>query len=255
MYRLALLILLTQAPVKFEVASIKPATLRPTAGGRDGGGMGCPTATKIDGGRADFECASLVNLISYAYRVSPARIQGPEWIARTRFDVVAKLPDGASEKQAPEMMESLLAERFHLAVHHGAVAQTMYALTIAKGGLKMPATVDPESDITEETADAGHTQRWKSASISAASLADLVDRQLPLDAPVVDMTGLKGRYRMELEVALNDLPGFRAPMEMENTVLARFNEGLGKLGLQLERRKGPVDTIVVDHADNVPGEN
>jgi uncharacterized protein (TIGR03435 family) len=248
------LALLTQAPA-FEVASVKPSALRPTSGGRDGSGMGCPQSTKVDGSRVDFQCAGLIPLIAYAYRISPARINGLDWmssLSAPKFDIVAKLPDGASERQAPEMMQALLAERFHLATHRGTSTQTMYALSVAKGGLKMTETADPETPAVETASNAGHTQRWESPSISLASLADLLDRALPLDSPVIDRTGLKGRYRLSMQVMLDDLPTFRAPLEMENTVLARFNEALGKLGLQLERRKGPVETIVVDRADRSP---
>jgi uncharacterized protein (TIGR03435 family) len=250
------LALLTQAPA-FEVASVKTAAMRPVAGGREGGGMGCPQSTKVDAGRVDFECASLVSLIAYAFRISPARITGPDWmssLSAPKFDIVAKLPDGASERQAPEMMQALLAESFQLATHRGTSTQTMYALMVTKGGLKMAETADPETAAVEQVSGAGRTQRWEAASISFASLADLLDRALPLDSPVIDMTGLKGRYRLALEVTLDQLPGIGAPLEMENTVLARFNEGLAKLGLHLERRKGPVETVVVDHVEKAPAD-
>ena len=69
------------------------------------------------------------------------------------------------------------------------------------------------------------------------------------------MTGMKGRYRLVLEVTLSDLPGFGAPLEMENALLARFNEGLRKLGLDLDRRKGPVGTVVIDHVERMPAGN
>jgi uncharacterized protein (TIGR03435 family) len=109
-------------------------------------------------------------------------------------------------------------------------------LVLAKGGLKIPETEDPDSDIVETSPGSNHPQRWEAFSISARGLADLLDTALPLDSPV---TGLKGRYRLVLEVTLDNLPGFGAPLEMENTLLARFNEGLRNLGLQLDRRKGP----------------
>ena len=212
---------------------------------------------KVDGSRAEYRCANLINLISYAYGVSPARISAPEWMSgmsSPRFDIITKIPDGGFEGQARAMMQALLAERFRLVTHRAATLQTMYALVV-NGGLKMAASSDAESDPVEETSDSGRTQRWESPSISFDRLADLLDRAMPLDAPVIDHTGVSGRYRLALEIALNDLPGFGAPLEMENAVLARFNEGLGKLGLRLERRRGPVDTIVVDGAEKMPVQN
>jgi uncharacterized protein (TIGR03435 family) len=112
----ALIVRAQQLP-KFEAASVKPSEPRPTAGGRDGGGLGCPQSLKVDGGRFDFECAGLISLIGYAYRISTTRVTGPDWMSSLgapRFDVVAKLPDGAQMKRAPEMLQALLADRFNL---------------------------------------------------------------------------------------------------------------------------------------------
>jgi uncharacterized protein (TIGR03435 family) len=81
---------------------------------------------------------------------------------------------------------------------------------------------------------------------------------------------LKGRYQLVLEVSLNDLLGLRpamtsavddptarenALMDMEEAALKGFNDGLRKLGLQLERRKGPVETLVVDRVEKTPTAN
>jgi len=91
-------------------------------------------------------------------------------------------------------------------------------------------------------------------------LADLLDKVMPLSCPVIDMTGLKGRYRLLLEVSMSDsvggerMPGNRAA-EIDEAALKAANEGLKKLGLQLERRRGVVETLVVDRADKMPTEN
>jgi uncharacterized protein (TIGR03435 family) len=212
----------------------------------------------VDAGRVNFECSNLINLMAYAFRISPARIVGPDWMSSLdapRFDVAAKLPDGGSERQAPEMLQALLAERFKLITHRGTRTQTLYALAVAKGGLKTMETGDPESDVVERKPDENRTQHWEASSITLAGLADWLDGALPLDSPVLDMTGMKGRYRLVLEVTLSDLPGFGAPLEMENALLARFNEGLRKLGLDLDRRKGPVGTVVIDHVERMPAGN
>lgn len=77
------------------------------------------------------------------------------------------------------------------------------------------------------------------------------------------MTGLKGRYQLVLEVSLRDLPGARREppaadnptADMAETVLKGFNDGLVKLGLRLEHRKGPLEILVVDHVEKTPTEN
>jgi hypothetical protein len=228
---------------RFEVASVKPAAMRPTNGGRNGGGMGCPQSIKLDGGRLDIACATLPTLIGYAFRLPPDRVNGPDWmisVGAPRFDIQAKLPDGATKDQVPGMVE------------------TVYALVVAKGGPKLQdagASTPAAPGEVNETEGPNRTQRWEASNINAEGLAELVDRALPLPTPVSDMTGLTGRYRLVLEVSLNDLPGLGAPMEMEDAVLARFNQGLGKLGLQLERRKGPLKTIMVRSAEKTPTAN
>jgi uncharacterized protein (TIGR03435 family) len=109
--------------------------------------------------------------------------------------------------------------------------------------------------------DAGdRLQRWEAPSITFEGLADLLDRVTPFfSSPVIDMTRLKGRYRLVLEVFLNDTltgaGGDRTALEMEDAVLKAFNDGLRKLGLHLERRKGPVESVVVDHVEKTPVEN
>ncbi len=107
-------------------------------------------------------------------------------------------------------------------------------------------------------------QRMDAPAITFEGLAELLERMMPVDAPVIDMTGLKGRYRLVLDVSMNGLPkpaktsvGDLSPMESwradrDEEVLKRFNEGLRRLGLQLERRKGSVESLVVDHLDKKP---
>jgi len=290
---------------KFEVASVRPAFQRTPAaagaGARDGGSGGgaCPQSLKMDPGRVDMKCATLTALIGYAFRLSPDRVKGPDWMGSATFDIVARIPEGSSQNEVPEMLQALLADRFKLAIHRGTTNQPIYALVVAKSGLKLK-----EADATAPHADteapAGTTtffggvtthstpnadgrsstttisnpamgsvrardardrlQRWEAPSITFEGLADLLDRVTPFfSSPVIDMTRLKGRYSLVLEVFLNEplksASGDRTPSEMEDVVLKAFNDGLRKLGLQLQRRKGPVESIVVDHVEKAPAEN
>ena len=102
-------------------------------------------------------------------------------------------------------------------------------------------------------------QRWEASGASMTGLADLLDYVAPLDLPVVDMTELRSRYRFVLEVTLTDLRNAPRsadrPADTGAMVLDRFNSGLRKLGLQLERRKGPVETVIVDRVEKTPTEN
>jgi uncharacterized protein (TIGR03435 family) len=304
---------------RFEVASVKPVLNWPPpsglAGERGAAGGGCTTSMKVDRARVDFKCATTAMLIGYAFRFSPERVTGPDWMTAgvpPRFDVAAKIPEGASQTHVPEMFQALLAERFMLVIHRGTANLPVYALVVAKGGLKMkeaasevgaqipptdadaPRSLDtffgntrsrtipneeggesvtitnPRMGVVRQTGDPHQVQRWEAPSISFAGLADLLDKVAPLSTPVVDMTGLKGRYQLALEVSLRDLLGARrtvsntgvappsadSPMaDMEETVLRGFNEGLLKLGLRLEHRKGPLEILVVDHVEKTPTAN
>jgi uncharacterized protein (TIGR03435 family) len=127
------------ASLSFEVASIKPAgPIDPVAimSGKAHVGM------SVDKARVDIGGATLMSLICLAYKVKPYQISGqPDWLTAgmnaDRYDILAKMPDGADKDKVPEMLQSLLAERFKLTLHRDKRDTPVYALTVAKGGLKM----------------------------------------------------------------------------------------------------------------------
>jgi uncharacterized protein (TIGR03435 family) len=282
----------------FEVASVKPAVPRPGAGRG-----GCPQSFSMDRGRVEIRCATVATLIGYAFRLpsrvtkptGPALINGPE-----RYNIEAKLPPDSSENQVPEMLQALLADRFQLAIHRTTAEQEVYALVVAKTGPKLteanpdvetapaddPGTVvaiggiatrmtrgpngytitNPRIGTVKHTEDRDRNSRWDAPSTTLEGLADLLQQVGPLSADVKDMTGIKGRYQVTLEISLKDgvapLPpearGDRAAMEaaimdMENAMVRSMNRELQKLGLQLVRRKEPVETLVVDRVEKPSG--
>jgi uncharacterized protein (TIGR03435 family) len=288
----------SQTPVKFEAASVKPVLdWPPPAGpnGQRGSGPGCPATMHVEPQRVDFRCTDLIMLIGYAYRIAPDRITAPDWMTAagaTRFDISATIPQGASKNQVPEMFQALLAERFRLVARRGPASLPIYALVVAKGGLKIrqataPSTEEPDTtpgrdfsygtvqshtagDITtitnphmgtvKETGDPYQTQRWGAPDTSLEGLAELLDHVAPLSLPVIDMTGLSGRYQLTLEVSGRELRGAGQAgddrkTEIEAAVLTAFNSGLQNLGLTLERRKGQVETVIVESAKKTPTAN
>jgi len=123
----------------FEVAAIRAAEL-PSPGGFRGGGGPPPqlrTGMLLDAGRLDWGLASLSDMIQYAFRIKNYQVSGPDWMRSSRWNVLARLPEGAPQEKAPEMMQALLAERFQLKVHHEKREQPVYALEVAKGGSKL----------------------------------------------------------------------------------------------------------------------
>ncbi len=136
----------TPAPPAFEGASIKealPLSIENIQTGQFHVGM------NISGARADYGYVTLADLIPWAYRVKRYQLSGPGWLNQTRWDILAKIPAGQPADRAPEMMQSLLAERFKLAIHRENREQTVYALITGKGALKIKEAATEE----EVTAD------------------------------------------------------------------------------------------------------
>ena len=67
---------------------------------------------EVDKARVDIARMSLADLIGAAFQMKPYQITGPDWMANQRFDILAKLPDGAATTDAPQMLQNLLAERY-----------------------------------------------------------------------------------------------------------------------------------------------
>jgi uncharacterized protein (TIGR03435 family) len=132
----------------FEVASVKPAEPQPEGmmRVRMSGGPGTP-----DPGQLTYTNVSLKNVLINAYDVNDYQISGPNWLDRERFDIVAKIPQGTTKEQFRLMLQSLLAERFKLALHHETKELPMYALVLGKGGSKLKEAVE-EDATTPQTA-------------------------------------------------------------------------------------------------------
>ena len=91
----------------------------------------------VDAARAEYRYMSLRDLIVLAYKVQPNQISGPDWLGTQRFDIIAKLPAGATKDQANEMLQSLLEERFKMKLHRETKEHPVFALVVAKDGPKL----------------------------------------------------------------------------------------------------------------------
>ncbi len=121
----------------FDVVSIRAAEF-PNPG-RGGGPQQFRAGMQLDADRLDWGFASLADMIQYAFRVKNYQVSGPEWIRRSRWNVLARLPQGASQAEVPEMMQAMLADRFQLKFHREKREQPVYALEVAKGGPHLEA--------------------------------------------------------------------------------------------------------------------
>ena len=242
--------------VTFEVAAVRSAR---GSGGEQAFSGGPGTASP---GRITYTNCSLQTLLLIAYGVPPNRLSGPGWLRTEMFDIVAKVPEGATPDQVPPMLQNLLIERFKLALHREPKEAEGYALVVAKNGpaakLKEPAIAKSELDKDgfPKLAPGVRSAYTLKADRSAARV---VARQLIMaevaklfrtpagGVDVVDKTGLTGAYDFTLYFApggtIEDPSGnFRATVERE-------------LGLRLEKAKVPVDVLVIDHIEKVPTEN
>jgi uncharacterized protein (TIGR03435 family) len=143
----------TQPPppkLAFDVASVRPAP--PLDMAKMAAEMRAGTMPRIgphvDASRAEYDSMSLKDLIALAYSVKGYQITGPDWLGGQRFDIVARLPDGASKDDAPAMLQALLQDRFKLAVHRETQERSVLALVVAKGGPKLKES-PPASPIDE----------------------------------------------------------------------------------------------------------
>jgi len=142
----------TPDKMTFEVASVKPAVpldMMKLAATMQQGGEMPKLGPHVDAARAEYTYLSIKDLITVAYKVKPYQITGPDWIANQRFDIVAKMPEGASKDDAPKMLQTLLEDRFKLVVHRDNKEHPVLALIVGKGGPKMKESPEAPAPIDE----------------------------------------------------------------------------------------------------------
>jgi uncharacterized protein (TIGR03435 family) len=223
----------TKGVPAFEVASVSPSVPLQTQISTGQLRIG---ATITDS-RVDLKSTSLSELVALAYRLKPYQLTAPDWMLSERYDVMATIPAGASKEQVPEMMQTLLAERFKLRVHTDKKEQSVYALIVGTDGHKLkssepapsaPAEPEPGAQSVEfagqkiqmgangesatvsgpdgqtvRVSQADGRMRMEFGRVSMAQFAETISRFV--DRPVVDATGLTGTYQVPLELRQEDL--------------------------------------------------
>jgi uncharacterized protein (TIGR03435 family) len=135
----------TQGKPAFEVASIRPSApmdMSKLAVQMQAGKMP-KFGAHVDGSRAEYDYMSVKDLIANAYGLKAYQVTGPAWMATERFDVVAKMPDGAQKEDAPAMLQALLEERFKMTAHRDKQDHPVLALVVGKDGPKLKDAVAP----------------------------------------------------------------------------------------------------------------
>jgi uncharacterized protein (TIGR03435 family) len=257
-----------------EVASVKPSAAQ--SDGHVRVSMGG------DPGRVNYTNVTLKNVLARAYDVRSYQITGPSWLDSERYDVIAKVPDGAPKEQIPAMLQNLLAERFGMKVRRETKEQAVYALVVGKNGPKLKKAA--EGEAARPPAAVAHSGgparrgtmmmmsngRLEARGATMTAFTDMLSNLM--DRPVVDMTHIEGNYDIALDVSMEELagmrkmpmmagpgPGARGPEEVrpvpESGPAPSIFTAVQQLGLKLESRKAPIDYVVVEQAQKVPTEN
>lgn len=146
----------TPAPkLSFDVATIKPAPndIMEMAKSMQAG----KSPFRIDEHRFEITFMRLRDLIAYAYEVPQFRVSGQDAILDGQhWEINATLPEGSTREQIPQMVQTLLADRFGLKIHRDSKEHSIYALVIARGGLKMKeAAPDSPAPATDQAPAGG----------------------------------------------------------------------------------------------------
>jgi len=183
--------------------------------------------------------------IKWAYGVQDSQISGPTLLRSEHYDIIAKADEPVGDDQLKLMLRTLLAERFKLSFHHENKELRAYALTVAKSGQKLHESVG-EGKSTIQNSATGTVAR----STTMEEFANFISE--PLRTPVVNKTGLNGRYDFTIDFTTY-LPADASTVrpDVTSVMMAALE---GELGLKLESTKTAVEAFVVDHVEK-PSEN
>ena len=193
-------------------------------------------------------------LIGAAYDVSPRVISGgPGWMESEYYDILAVTPGNVrpSHEEQMAMLRSLLVERFKLTFHREQKVYSIYELTVAKGGPKLKLSAEaPDAPVQLISTVYPDHVLMPGRNATMGDLVSLMQRAV-FDRPVVDKTGIVGRYDFDLAWTPDEtqfggeLPV--APSDAPHPPL--FVAMLEQLGLKLEAKRGPASALVVDRAE------
>ena len=261
----------------FEVATIKPWKPVAPPPSQEGGGVPKKVMKASPVGdnpkisdRVQF-IGQTALLIQSAYNLpagSGKRIVGaPNWVESesNRYQIQAKIEDSlyAAMQSMPSaqrleqiawMEQSLLANRFKLRLHFETRDMPVYALVVAKGGPKLTAAKDGEPATLSALANG----RGSDMTAKAVTLAEFANSPLLASAtggrPVVDQTGLQGRYSFKLTWESEQLITQGASEETVADAPSFFTAIQEQLGLRIVSSKAPVEVVVIDHIEQ-PSDN
>jgi uncharacterized protein (TIGR03435 family) len=213
----------------------------------------------LAGDRYTLRWDTMLQLIDEAYGVDRDHVLGgPLWMEADRFDVLARAPAGTSKEKLAQMLQTLLADRFKLVVHTDMKEMPAYLLSLGKGAPKLKQVDAADLDAGEHSGcgmrDAsnglmspGQPPREVVLFCKAVTMQQFANEIFGpvLGAPVVDATGLKGTWDLEMHMVWSP--------DLNNA--AWLDAVKNQLGLKLEATKTPQRVVVVDSAERKPTPN
>jgi uncharacterized protein (TIGR03435 family) len=258
---------------RFEAASVKRVDIPVLSAGVPVfpvmGGVGTSSPHRIT-----YHGTWLMPLIAEAFGVRADQIAGPAWLRTERYDIIANIPDGATRDQFNLMLRTLLRERFGLRFHIVSKPSPVFALRIAKNGPQMKSTAHSAKEATPSSGSFGTPDArgcpnppsdfqgmvslpapgemcWTGRDVPIQNLAQLLER--PAGRPIVDETGLTGRYDFKIFFEVRSRPGdANVAVSSAPSVFAAVEE---QLGLTLESASASFDYFMIDSIERDPTDN
>lgn len=197
------------------------------------------------GDRFTIRNESVASLMMLAYAIDKHQIvDAPDWAGNAHYDIEGTI-DTAGEpsfRQQQEMIQKLLADRFQLKFHRETHQLPVYALQIEKGGPKLTPAAHPNAQPDQDANSHGTEVTQIYTSVSMADF--ILGMQFFLDRPIVNQTGLTGRYDIKLRYTYDE----SNPTEA-NAPPGLFTAIKEQLGLKLEATKAPTPVFVIDHVE------
>jgi len=229
-----------QSPA-FEVASIKPSALSMKGG--EGSGR---SRIEHSPDSVTMRNVDLKDCVQWAYGVEYYQIPAPNSLDGKGYDVLAKAAGAVPVSQLRLMLQQLLAERFKLTLHRETRTMPVYALTVAKGGPKLPSPNADDGHHAVESLPRIQDGSFVFAGTTIGEFAAKLSLLRGIDRPVVDQTGIQGSFDLILK------GGAEATRQADGASL--FTLIQEQLGMKLVATKAPLEIVVIDHAEK-PSEN
>ncbi len=229
------------APVAAQKPAFAVATIRPA---RESVKFEHDGNTQLNGNTLRMQDVTVATCLKLAFHIQDRQIAGPDWLQSEKFDITAKADDPIDEDTMKQMLQSLLADRFNLTFHREPRPMKVIVLTVADSHPGLKPTIAPDAKPFRQNSANGTIAK----SMPIGEFADFLSG--PLQIPVVDRTGLTGKY----DFVLDFTPYLPDPAKnMDGTrpdTTAILKAALqDELGLKMTSVTAPVEVLVIDRVE------